>query len=119
MKISECLGVNLRTVPRIQKELDDSNVDYVGRVGWKIYFGYSDKKRNPEFVGKILAIIDKSARFIALNTRVSEFFIRQVVHENIQYFSNKMRKDQFLSQTIKDKKKDRAAKLLNELKHWL
>lgn len=28
--IAECLGVNLRTVQRILKELDESNIDYVG-----------------------------------------------------------------------------------------
>ena len=43
----------------------------------------------------------------------SEFLIRQVVHEDIHYFSYKMRKGQFLSQAVKDKRKDRAAKLLN------
>ena len=30
MKISQCLGVNLKTVQRIWKELDESSDDYEG-----------------------------------------------------------------------------------------
>ena len=37
----------------------------------------------------------KSIRSIAMNMGVSEFLIRQVVQEDIQYFSYKMRNGQF------------------------
>ena len=50
---------------------------------------------------------------------VSEFLIRQVVNEDIQYFSFKTRKGQFLSPVMKEKRKDRTAKLLNKLDHPL
>ena len=40
---------------------------------------------------------------VAKDIRVSEFLIRQVVHEDIHYFWYKMRKGQFLSQAMKDK----------------
>ena len=43
---------------------------------------------------------------------VSEFLIWQIVHEDIHYFSYK-----FLSQAMKNKMKDDAAKLFNKLKH--
>ena len=36
---------------------------------------------------------------------MSVFLIRQVVHEDIWYFSYKIRKGQFLSQAMKDKRK--------------
>lgn len=121
--ISECLGVNLRTVQRIRKDFDESNGDYEGAAARKTHSARSDKKRTPEFVGEIQAMIDndpsKSMRSIARDTGVSEFLIRQTVHEDIRYFSYKMRKGQFLSQAMKDKRKARAAKLLNKLKHPL
>ena len=48
-----------------------------------------------------------------------EFLIRQVVHEDIWYFWYKIRKGQFLSKSMKDKRKDQAAKLFNKFKHPL
>ena len=43
--------------------------------------------------------------------------IRQVMHENIWYLSYKIRKSQFSSYVMKDKRKDRTAKFFNKLKH--
>lgn len=61
----------------------------------------SNKKRTPEFVGEIQTMVDndrsKSVWSIANNLGKSEFLINQVVHKDIQYFSYKMRKSQFLS----------------------
>ena len=48
----------------------------------------------------------KTIRFKARDMEVSEFLIHQVGHEDIQYFSYKMRKGQFLLQAMKDKRKD-------------
>ena len=50
---------------------------------------------------------------------VSLLLIKQEVHEDIWYFSNKMRKGQFLSQAINDEGKDGVAKHFNKLKHSL
>ena len=90
MKILECLGVNLRTLQRIRKELDESNSDYEGAESRKPYSDGSDKNRTTEFVGEIQVIIDndpsKSLRFIGRDMITSEFLIRQVVHEDIYYF---------------------------------
>ena len=44
----------------------------------------------------------KSIRSIARDLGAFEFLISQVVYEDIRYFSKKMRKDQFLSQAMKD-----------------
>ena len=83
----------------------------------------SDEKRTPEFVFEVQAInyndFSKSIRSKASDMGVYEFLIKQVVHEDIWYFSYKMRKGQFLSQALKDKRKDYAAKLLNKFKHFL
>ena len=43
MKISECLGVNLRTVQRIRKELDEADGNYNGMANKKPHFDCSDK----------------------------------------------------------------------------
>ena len=57
-------------------------------------------------------ISSKSIASIVRDMGVSDFLIWQVVREDIQYFLNKMWKDQFLSQTTKDKREDGTAKLL-------
>ena len=58
---------------------------------WQLWsLTYSEKKRT-EFVGDIQAMIDynpsRSIRFIAQGMEVTKFLIRQVVHEDIWYFS--------------------------------
>ena len=63
--------------------------------------------------------LSKSIMSIARDIGVSEFLIKLEVHEDIRYFSYKIRKGQFLSQTMKDKKKDRTGKLLKKFKHTL
>ena len=55
----------------------------------------------------------KSIKSIAREIGVSKILIRQIVHEDIQYFSYKMREDQFLLQAMKDTRKDSTAKLFN------
>ena len=72
--------------------------------------------RTPRFVNRIQAMIDhdlcKSIRLLARDVEMSEFLIRQVVHENIWCFS-----DYFYHRPKKDKRKDNSAKLFNTLKH--
>ena len=74
-------------------------------------------KRTPKFVVEIQAMIDynpsKAIRSIVRDIVVSECF---EVHEDIQHFSNKMRKGQFLSQAMKDKRKEHTAKLKKKKK---
>ena len=104
---------------RIRKELDDSNGDYEGKVAQKYHSDRSDEKRTTKFIGEIQVIIDNnpsmSIRSIDRHMGVSESLIRQLVHEDIRYAAQKMRKGHFLSLTIKNKRKDRAAKLFNKL----
>ena len=57
-KILDCLGVNLGRVQMIRKELDEFNGDYKGIADWKSHYDRTDKKRAPEFVGEIKAMID-------------------------------------------------------------
>ena len=86
----QCLGVNLRAV--------QSNGDYEGTTSRETHSARSDKKITPEFDSEIKPMIDndppKSTRAIARGTGVSEFLIRQTVHEDIRYFSYKMRRGQ-------------------------
>ena len=91
------LGVNLRTVQRILKELKESNDDYKGMTAQKPQSDHSNKKRT-EFLSEIQAMIDsdpiKSIRSIAMDIGVSEF-LRNIVHEDIQYFSYRIKKSNF------------------------
>ena len=100
-KISECLGVTLMTVQKIWKELDESNGAYEVTEAWKSHSYYSGKKRTAKFFDEIQAMIDnnpsKLISSIVRNMGVSEFLIRQVVHEDIWYFSYKMRKGIFIT----------------------
>ena len=48
---------------------------------------------------------------------MSTFLIGQEVHEDIHYFSYEMRKGQFFSHFMKDKRKEHAAKPFDKLKH--
>ena len=83
----------------------------------------SDEKRTPKFVGEIQVTIDndscKSISSIARDMGVFEFLTRQVVHEEIRYFSYKIRNDQFLSHGVKNNRKDSTAKFLNKLSYPL
>ena len=98
MRISECLGINLRTVQKIWKELDEFNSNYKITAAQK---PHSDLKGTSEFVGETQAIIhedpSKSIKSKVRDMEVYEFLIRLIVHEDIWYFSYKMRKSQFLS----------------------
>ena len=82
-----------------------------------------DSKRTIEFVREIQGMIHNDPseliKSIASNIGMSEFLMKQVVHEDIQYFSNKMRKSYFLSLAMKGKMSDRAVILLNKLKNSL
>ena len=62
MKISQCLGVDVRTVQDIRKELDASNGENEGTVSRKPNTDLSDKKRLVRFVGEILAMIDNNPK---------------------------------------------------------
>ena len=57
MQRSRCLLVNLRTVQKIRKELNESNGDYEGTAGWKSHSGHFDMKKT-ELIGEIQAMID-------------------------------------------------------------
>ena len=81
--------------------MDESSGDYKGTAAQKPLSDCSDKKRTLKFVCVVQARIvndpSKSIKSIARNIRISEFLIKQVVHEDIQYFSYKMKKSKFLS----------------------
>ena len=84
---------------------------------------FEKKSTTLKFVGEIQIMIDNdltgSIESIARDMGVPKFLIKVVVHEDIWYFLYKMRKGQFLSQVMKEKRKDCMAKLLNQFKHHL
>ena len=67
--------------------MDESNHDLKGTAVQKSYSDCSDKKRTPEFVGDIKAIIAndpcEESRFTARDMGVSKLLIRLVLHEDI------------------------------------
>ena len=85
--------------------------------------GKYDMKRTCKVVGEIWIMNyddpDKLVMSVARNMGVSAFLIRLVVHEEIRYLSCKIRKGQFLSWVMKDKRKDCTEKLFNKPKHPL
>ena len=104
--ISDCLGISLRTVQRIQKDLDEFNDDYKGAAAQKRWvssmvimkvqqlgnFTLILLIKIHKFVSEIQAMFNsKSIRSIIRDMGMFEFLIRQVVYEDIWYFS-KMRK---------------------------
>ena len=86
-KISQYLSVNLRTVQRILKDLDESNSNYkYSNLEASLWLF----KKRTKFIGGIQAMIDndpsKLIRCIPRDMGVSEFLIRKVVHEDIETF---------------------------------
>ena len=76
------MGVNLRILLNIRKELEVYNGNYEFIAAQKLHSNCSNKKRSPEFLDEILAMISndpkKSIKSIAWNTEVSEFLISLV-----------------------------------------
>ena len=79
----------------IRKELDKSNSDYKSMAEWKAHSHHSNKKRT-EFAVETQPVIDNNPSWSrARDMGVSEFLFRQVVHEDIYYFSYKIIKGHF------------------------
>ena len=82
IKRFQCKSVNLRTVQRIQEDVDGFNDDFQGMAVWKPHSDYSDKQRTPKLVGEIQAMTDNIPSESLTDMRMSEF-LWQVVHEDI------------------------------------
>ena len=72
------------------------------------------RKELRKYVVEIQSMIENDPSKLIKDMGVSKFLIRQLVHEDIQYFSSKMR----LPISITDHE-DHAAKLSDKLKHPL
>ena len=120
-EISEFLNISIRMVQNVRKELEDSGFDYEATAERKSHDRRSDAVRTPEFVEEVQELINndpgKSMRAIAREKGIDEKVVRQVVHEDIRYFSYRMRKGQFLSKRMQEKRLKHAKKLVNKLKH--
>ena len=94
LKITCCilLGIHARSPRVFVYHYEDSIEDYEGMTAQKLS-DHSDKKRTQEFLPGIQAMIEnnpsKSIGSIARNMGMSEFLIRQIVHEDIWYSSYK------------------------------
>ena len=76
----------------------------IDSTNWK---QFPHKKRTPEFIGDIHAIIDynisNSIKSIDREVKVSEFLIGEGVHEDIYYLSYKIRKGHFYDKAWRKK----------------
>ena len=61
---------------------------------------------------------DSSKSIKSMAKDMFEFLIRQVVHEDISYFLYKMRKGQFLSRTMRDKRKKPTGKAFEHIQTY-
>ena len=61
-----------------------------GHKGLEVYFDRSDKKRIPEFLGEIQAMIENDpSNFVARDKETSKFLFKLVIPERIRYFKIK------------------------------
>ena len=76
------MAVNLWTMQKVQKVLDESNGNYESTAARKSHSDCSEKKITPKCVGEIQAVIDNDSSKLIMSTvrdmGVSEFLIRQV-----------------------------------------
>ena len=98
------LGVNLRTVQKIRKELDESNGDYEGRAARKPHCDRSNMKRTAGFLGEIEGMIDNyfSGSIRSISRTYSSVWVSYQTGSawRLSVFVIHMRKDQFFYHTI-------------------
>ncbi|QQP32938.1 Uncharacterized protein FKW44_024138, partial [Caligus rogercresseyi] len=107
--IASTLGVNLRTVQRIRKKLEDTwDVDVTIKRAYKEE-GAARKVRDTDFVGKVMKMVEddpiRSMRARSMDLGCHEKTIRDCVSEDLRCRSYKIQKG------------DEVNKLLNKLKH--
>ena len=110
---------------RIKKEFDGrvvggENHDEVS-VQRKTHKRRRDSIRTPEFVEELQNAIDedpgKSMRCLARELNVCEGTVRKCVHEDIRYKSYALKRHQYMDEPTKERRADKAARLLVRLKH--
>ena len=110
---------------RIKKEFDGrvvggENHDEVS-VQRKTHKRRRDSIRTPEFVEELQNVIDedpgKSKRSLARELNVSEGTVRKCVHEDIRYKYYALKRHQFMDEPTKDRRAEKAARLLVRFKH--
>ena len=81
----------------------------------------SDNVRTPEVVARVQQMVDqdpsKSIRNLARKLGVANATIHRTVHENFRYSSYVLKHGHFMSDATKQKRLEKAKKLLNWLKH--
>ncbi|XP_052826517.1 uncharacterized protein LOC128248714 [Octopus bimaculoides] len=103
-------------VEEIRKELENLRFNYEVTAERKTHDRQSDAIRTPAEIQEIINNdLSKSMHAIALGG-VNKKLIRLVVHEDICYFSYKMRKEQFLSKAMQEKPLKYTKELINT--HW-
>ena len=116
--------VKLRTVSWIQKVFDKSNSENGCTAARNPHPDRSDKKRTPKFVGEIQVMFDndrsKSIKSITRDMGVSEFLIREVMQEDLWYFSsyNMINIQSFIT-SHKEQEERHHCKVLNKVNYLL
>ena len=81
----------------------------------------SDSLRTSEFIEQVQNMVDedpgRSMRSLARELQVDEKTVRNCVHEDIRYKSYALKRRQFMNEATKERRADKAARLLCKLKH--
>lgn len=117
-QISEFNNIPLRTVYNVKK-MYDANPDIATPTRKK--HNVRKDRTSPETVGKIQEIINqdpgRSMRSIAKEMEMSNATIRKIVHEDLRYHSYVLRRGHFMMQQTKERRLEKAKKLLSKLKN--
>lgn len=107
---------------KVRKELENNGFNYEAMAERKTHDRRSDALRTLEFVAETQKIIEnepsKLMSAIVREKDIDEKSIRLVVHEDISYFSFKLRKEQFLFKVMQENDWS-TQRSSNKLKHPL
>jgi len=123
-EIAEFNNLSISTVKEVSKLyhdfIEEGGQDEDFDVKRKSHRRRSDA-HSPEITAQVQELINedpgRSMRKIAADLGVSDFLIRKIVKEDIRYRSYCLRRGQFMSETTKKVRYEKAKALLNRLKH--
>ena len=123
-EIADFNNISYNTVKNYAREynnfIEEGGQDEEFEIKRKRHCRRSDA-HNKELVDRVQQLINdnpgRSMRKMAEELEVSEWLIRKVVKEDIRYKSYSLRRGQFMSATTKKTRYEKAAALLNRLKH--
>lgn len=117
-EISKFNNIPLRTVYNVKKAYD-SNPDNATPIRKR--HDVRNDRTSSENVNRIQEFVNedpgRSMRSIARELEMSNATVRKIVHEDLRYRSYVMRKGHFMTQQTKERRLDKAKKLLSKFKN--